>query len=205
MPKDYYLILGVPRDAANRRIKQAYRQLARRFHPDSAGSKADTEAFLQARRAYEVLADPRLRETHDRKLKEAEQRRRSETKVRPLPPRPTDPPVQIESLFRDLDRSRESARAVSAELVLSRIEAATGGAFILPLPVDVLCPACGDGGMLWQGPCRRCRGRGSTELMMPIRILLPPHTPDGAEFILSVDPGGAGQRFLHFRVVVQPR
>jgi curved DNA-binding protein CbpA len=50
--RDYYAILGVPPDADERTIKQAYRQLARRFHPDTRSEAGSTERFLEVQAAY---------------------------------------------------------------------------------------------------------------------------------------------------------
>jgi curved DNA-binding protein len=64
--KDYYAIIGVPRDATPDAIKRAYRQLARKLHPDvSKDPKAD-DRFKQLGEAYEVLKDPVKRAAYDR-------------------------------------------------------------------------------------------------------------------------------------------
>ncbi|MFP6568885.1 MAG: DnaJ domain-containing protein, partial [Dehalococcoidia bacterium] len=44
MPQDYYIELGVPRNAADKEVKTAYRRLARRYHPDVNTSDPDAEA-----------------------------------------------------------------------------------------------------------------------------------------------------------------
>ena len=88
--RDYYAILGVPPDADEQTIKRAYRQLARRYHPDAAAPHADqpppsegvdqaapaieggaqapasdTERFREIQEAYEILNDPQQREAYD--------------------------------------------------------------------------------------------------------------------------------------------
>src|ERR1700730_6583467 len=63
-PDNYYAMLGVPIDADSDTIKRAYRQLARRYHPDLAGE----EGVLQMKRinrAYDVLSDPEKRLNYD--------------------------------------------------------------------------------------------------------------------------------------------
>jgi curved DNA-binding protein len=65
--RDYYEVLGVPRDADEKLIKSAYRKLAREFHPDVAKDKEEaTRRFKEINEAYEVLRDPEKRKKYDR-------------------------------------------------------------------------------------------------------------------------------------------
>jgi molecular chaperone DnaJ len=67
MPADYYDVLGVPRDADDTAIKRAYRQLARKYHPDVAEDKVAAEShFKEINEAYEVLSDAHKRANYDR-------------------------------------------------------------------------------------------------------------------------------------------
>ncbi len=67
MAKDYYAILGVSRNATDKEIKQAYRRLARRYHPDvNPGDKAAEAKFKEINEAYEMLSDPAKRGKYDR-------------------------------------------------------------------------------------------------------------------------------------------
>lgn len=65
--KDYYDTLGIGRDATGDEVKQAYRALARKHHPDVAHDKAEAEhRFKEINEAYEVLSDPNKRAQYDR-------------------------------------------------------------------------------------------------------------------------------------------
>lgn len=67
MPADFYQTLGVARDADESTIKRAYRQLARKYHPDVATDKTSAEAhFKEINEAYEVLSDTQKRANYDR-------------------------------------------------------------------------------------------------------------------------------------------
>jgi len=64
--KDYYRVLGIPRNATDDDIKRAYRRLAREHHPDSAGHNGDEERFKEVSQAYEVLSNADKRALYDR-------------------------------------------------------------------------------------------------------------------------------------------
>ena len=67
MAKDYYEVLGVPKDADESTIKKAYRKLAMKYHPDRNPDNKDAEAkFKEIGEAYEVLSDPDKRAAYDR-------------------------------------------------------------------------------------------------------------------------------------------
>ena len=66
MPRDYYEVLGVARDAGEAEIKKAFRGLARELHPDVNSHDPEAEEkFKEAAEAYEVLADSERRRTYD--------------------------------------------------------------------------------------------------------------------------------------------
>jgi molecular chaperone DnaJ len=66
VPRDYYEVLGVPRDADEATIKRSFRRLARELHPDvNAHDPEAEEKFKEAAEAYEVLSDAERRQTYD--------------------------------------------------------------------------------------------------------------------------------------------
>lgn len=69
MSKSHYDTLDVSPQATSAEIKQAYRRLAKRFHPDSQSETANNEKIVQVNAAYEILGDPNRRRTYDRQLR----------------------------------------------------------------------------------------------------------------------------------------
>jgi len=64
--RDYYEILGVPRNARGDEIKKSYRKLARKYHPDlNPNNKQSEEKFKEIQEAYEVLSDATKRQKYD--------------------------------------------------------------------------------------------------------------------------------------------
>ncbi|MFF3961378.1 DnaJ C-terminal domain-containing protein [Streptomyces griseorubiginosus] len=66
MAQDFYEVLGVPRTASQDEIQQAYRKLARKYHPDVNKDPGAEERFKDLNEAHSVLSDPRSRARYDR-------------------------------------------------------------------------------------------------------------------------------------------
>src|SRR5437868_2055821 len=67
MPRDYYEVIGVGRDAGEGEIKKAFRRLARELHPDTnRDDPSAEERFKEVAEAYEVLSDAERRGVYDR-------------------------------------------------------------------------------------------------------------------------------------------
>src|SRR3954467_8636072 len=86
---DYYERLGVSRGADSEEIRQAYRKLARKYHPDlNPGDKSAEEKFKQIQEAYDVLSDTKKRQAYDQFGFDAERGSAG--------PPPEDPGVQFD-------------------------------------------------------------------------------------------------------------
>jgi molecular chaperone DnaJ len=73
--QDYYELLGVGRKAPQKEIRQAYRRVARKYHPDlNPGDKSAEEKFKQVQEAYDVLSDAKKRQMYDQFGFDAERR-----------------------------------------------------------------------------------------------------------------------------------
>ena len=77
--KDYYTLLGVPRNATPDQLRRAYREAAQRLHPDKNIAPGETELFLEVGKAYETLIDPDSRAAYDTELAEIEAELKADT------------------------------------------------------------------------------------------------------------------------------
>lgn len=172
--KDYYRILGVPRDASTAAIRSAYRRLARRLRP-VAQIQATGVALHEVQQAYEVLSDAEQRRHYDASLGEPERDR-----FAALSPSFVGSPTAA--------RLRRPARPItlSGEILLSPAEARAGGSLSLDMPVPSSCPSCRrTGGHLLM--CGRCGGEGRIERRQPVAVRIPPGVRAGAVFQVRLD------------------
>lgn len=109
--KNYYFILGVSIYAREQEIKQAYRRLALKFHPDKNPSQEAETIFKEINEAYEVLGDPQKKVLYDQMLVGAEPvaqpvtaRPHRDPRYRPKPPGTPRPPSRKRELFLMMQR-----------------------------------------------------------------------------------------------------
>ncbi len=169
-PKDYYQLLGVPRDASLTAIKRAFRRLARRYRPRRAGATVAALAELQA--AYETLSD-------------VERRRRYDDQLQGFRPAPAAGAQPRRPAAGDLRRPLAPA-SLAAEVVLSLADAAKGTVLSLDVPVSAVCEACdGTGGSFFD--CEQCGGEGQVDRRLPVPVHVPPGTREGTVFQIRTD------------------
>jgi hypothetical protein len=125
---DYYNILGVRRGADADDIKRAYRELARKHHPDKSKEKGAQERFVELQRAHEVLSDPEKRRLYDMYGKD-----------------PDDPDVQHQQNMRE---RRQRFRQYDSPMMEAFFDRPFSS---FPPPRHLLSPACRN--PLPQAPC----------------------------------------------------
>lgn len=199
--RDYYDVLGVAPDARADEIKRAYRQLARRYHPDISGEERGT-AFIDVSRAYEVLGDPERRRLYDARRNALPPAGRSEWLA-------DEVAIDFPSVSSVLDRMQHAffgdlpLISRSAEILLSAREAFYGTNVPLDVPLRRTCPRCGGRGEIWGEWCLVCTGGGEVTVAHELRVRIPPGVRDGARFRFSVSPPSAPMTIVEVRVTIR--
>ena len=202
--RDYYDVLGVSSDAGADEIKRAYRQLARRYHPDISGDERGT-AFLEAAHAYEILNDPGRRQRYDE--------RRGRLASHPVGARAQwfadEVAIDFPSVSDLVDQIRLAFFAgaglgeLSAEIILSPLEAFRGITVPLGVPVRQTCPSCGGRGETWQEWCDPCGGCGDIRAFHEVELRVPAGVREGERFRFSVTPRGAPDTIVDVRISIR--
>jgi molecular chaperone DnaJ len=196
--RDYYDVLGVSPDAGADEIKRAYRQLARRYHPDISGDDRGA-AFLEVSRAYEVLRDPNRRRSYNQRLTVSGRADWLADEVA----------IDFPSVSSVLDRMRHSffgeasEATLSAEIAVSREEAFWGVMVPLHVPLRRTCPRCGGRGEVWAEWCGACRGEGEVTAAHQMRLRVPAGVREGARFRFSLAASGASQTLVEVRITIR--
>ena len=198
--RDYYDVLGVSPDAGADEIKRAYRQLARRYHPDISGDDRAL-AFRELTGAYDVLRDSTRRRRYDRSLsaQAAEGRTWFSDEVA----------IDFPSVASVLDRMRdafftaEPAITLSAEMSLTPREAFSGVTVPFDVPLRRTCPRCGGRGEVWNEWCATCAGLGEVAAAHSVNVRVPAGVSDGDTFRFSLTPPGAPSTVIEVRIAIR--
>ena len=213
--KDYYGILGIKRDASEKEIKQAYRKLARQYHPDvNPGDNSAEAKFKQVNEAYEVLSDKANRKKYDRygdqwqHADQFEQAKAQQAQYRDFSPGGgstsfhfnTDGLGGLDSLFEELlggarggtFRRRTQPRRgqdIESPVEVTLEEAFHGTSRTLSLQVEEPCSACKGSGRIQNMPCSACHGSGATARIKRLEVKIPPGVNNGSRVRIA----GKGQ------------
>ena len=217
--RNHYVTLGVPRTETTAGIRTAFRDLAKRHHPDRSGSE-DSEAFRDVVEAYRVLSDPTLRVRYDDRLRRQEvvpeevvvRRTAAEPLTRepiPLFLHSNDLRPSFEEMFDRLVRNftrigvpkAERLEPLNCDVVLSPEEAARGGVLPIAVPVFETCHECGGSGHTWMFPCLHCDQSGMVEKEVTVRLELPPMVPAGTVIELPLE--GLGVSNFRLRICIR--
>ena len=229
--QDYYEVLGVPRTATADEIKQAYRKLARKHHPDvNPGDKTAEEKFKEVGEAYAVLSDPEKRQRYDQLGKNW----KAGADFTP-PPGWEGGRVDFDlgdlfgaggglggfsDFFETLFGARRGPRAgagfamrgqdVEAAIELSLEEAHHGATRTITLHTTAVCPTCNGSGVRENQPCATCRGMGVVRRPKTLEVTIPAGVRHGSVIRLAgqgepgTGPAPAGDLLLYVQLRPHP-
>jgi len=217
--KDYYTIMGLGRGATEKEIKQAYRKLARKYHPDiNPGNKAAEEKFKQINEANDVLSDPEKRRKYDQYGEAWEQADQFAHDAQPGQRQGGGfnfsgfnfggsgqggtaefSGERLEDLFSGMfARGGASRRArprrgqdIESQVEVSLEEAYSGASRLLNLQAEEACPTCGGTGRTQRSVCPTCRGGGSVLRSKQLEVKIPPGVRTGSRIRIA-GQGGPG-------------
>jgi len=212
--KNYYDILGIARNASEKEIKQAYRKLARKYHPDvNPGDKSAGDKFKQINEAHEVLSDKEKRRKYDQygdQWQHADQfeqaRKGQQGYYQGFTPGggtsfhfTSEDFGGLDSLFEEMVGGRRGAyrrhtrpqrgRDMETPVEVTLEEAYQGTTRTISLQVDEPCETCKGTGLAGNAPCPACRGAGTVPRIKRLEVKIPPGVKNGSR----VRVAGKGQ------------
>jgi DnaJ-class molecular chaperone len=219
--KDYYKILGVARGASADEIKQAFRKLARKYHPDvNPGDKRAEAKFKEINEAYEVLSDPQKRSQYDLLGSNWQQFANGGSRTGRAGGSPFDFPGAgsgfsdfFEVLFGRGSQQAQSRTGAGAQgmreenfrhpragenieqpVEVSLQEAYTGGTRNFNIQSTVPCTVCQGKGEILGKTCASCQGQGLLPKNKRIQVKIPPGVDNGSKIRVAGEgqPGSNG-------------
>ncbi len=234
MARDYYEVLGLKPGASQKEIKQAYRKLARKHHPDvNPGDKGAEGRFKEINSAYEVLSDAEKRAKYDRygerwEHADAFEKARAQAgagggwqtyqfdasdlfggRGRAAP----GFEGILENLFGAGGRRRGPMRGQNIEYAtdITLEEAHVGTSRTVQLQGEETCVTCGGSGQIAGAVCHVCEGRGLVARTRRLEVKIPAGARDGTRVRLAregsagIGGGPRGDLYVVVRVRPHPR
>jgi DnaJ-class molecular chaperone len=214
--QDFYSTLGVSKGSSEKEIRQAYRRLARKHHPDvNAGDKGAEARFKQINAAYEVLSDAEKRRKYDRygdKWQYADQIEEMQGRPGSRTFRFGDGGISFDlgdlsgvgdrggvgSIFESFFSGARRRRPRRGSNVEQRVEVTLDEAFhgatrTLELVTQERCATCGGTGQIAGAVCHLCQGSAVTTKPRRLEVKIPPGVDNGSRVrIAGEGQAGAG-------------
>lgn len=180
MTKDYYKILDIPEFSTKDEIKNAYRHLARRWHPDVAGSSPDViKKFKEITEAYEILSNSAKKADYDtarRFYSYASGTKKEETEKKFTEQKNT---YQDKRTWRDIFTKApktplpKKGDDIYSDVEISIFEAMSGTTKVINMLQTNLCPKCKGRKFVNGAECHYCKGKGETSTYKRFSVKIP--------------------------------
>ncbi len=228
--KDYYAILGVPRGAPQKEIRQAYRRLARQYHPDvNPGDRAAEARFKEINAAHEVLSDPEKRRKYDKYGDQWQYADQIEEMQRRAGGRAFrfgqggvsfdlgdlrglgdlgDLGSVFESFFGGRRRRPRKGSDIEQRVEVTLEEAFHGATRTLQLASEEPCATCGGSGQIAAAVCHVCQGRAVVLKARRLEVKIPAGVDTGSRLRIAGEgqpPTGRGGPLGDLYLVVSLR
>ena len=221
--KDYYKLLGIDKSATEKEIKQAYRRLARKHHPDiNPGDKSSEEKFKKINEAYEVLSNKDKRQKYDRygdQWQHADQFAKTEEEYTGRTFGNGQRAYQFNNfgdlfgdLFGNLNTGFRTAgppqhgQDIYSPIELTLEEAYRGKTRTIQLKKLALCTACSGTGRVGKRTCSICHGSGKIDSLKRLEVKIPPGVKDGSKIRIAEQgqdsPSGGPKGDLYLTVKI---
>lgn len=212
MDKDYYAILGICESASSDDIKQAYRNLARKWHPDVAGNNPNVlKTFKNINEAYEILSDSIKKAEYDRARKFYQYAKNGadysninpkETKQNSSANNTTSNPgfknfsFNWNEFIQKKNNSAETHKPVRGEDIytdveLTVMEAINGTEKVINMLQTSPCPKCGGRKFVNGSKCNHCNGKGEVSGFKKFTVKIPAGIKNASKIRLA-NEGGIG-------------
>lgn len=190
MSKDYYKILGITEFESQEAIKNAYRKMARKWHPDVAGNSEEAVIkFKEINEAYEILSNKIKKEEYDRarrfysyatskdnkfetkKTKQEDKKGFSFNSFKWKKAQDCPIPKRGENIYTDIE--------------LSVFEAVTGVTKTVNMLQTQICPKCGGRKFIKGNICTSCKGKGEFTSYKKFTVKIPAGIKDNSKIRLA--------------------
>ncbi len=203
MTKDYYKILGVAEFDSADDIKNAYRKLARKWHPDVAGnSEAALLKFKEINEAYEILSNKLKKEEYDRARRFYSYAKEGSNKTQNKKENTTHPQEKNKGFKFDWEefiskRNREHSfkkeknaaptrgKDIYSDIEISVFEAVGGTTKTVNMLQTQVCPKCEGRKFVNGSTCKHCNGKGEFTNYKKFTIKIPQGIKSGSKIRLS--------------------
>ena len=222
MTKDYYKILGVAEFESAENIKSAYRNLARKWHPDVAGNTEDViSRFKEINEAYEILSNQVKKEEYDRARRfysYAKGEAQSQKQQQSYTSKPHEEEDKRGFYFtwedflakrkRETNYRNDSASQpkrgedIHTDIEISVFEAMSGVTKTINMLQTQTCPKCRGKRFVNGGICSHCHGKGEETNYKKFTVKIPAEVKDGSKIRLagegkaSLDGGKNGDLYI---------